>query len=737
MARGDWFYRRPELVLRPGPPPDLKAPLSRSADCQMDVKLANTSRPLLIVPLALSLPPPRAPARLWPEMARVSSMLTTVKAYSVPLMLFIGAMVYQLVVIPNTFPRSHYDVLGLKRHSSMQEVEEAYEKLVSSGNSDGELQKSSEFIKIRYAYELLTNPTWKRNYDTFGIEEQHDVIEEAKQKYAGKSYSGVHLPLLDAAASDSGDQASNAITLKDVLTSEADSPWLFMIYSSGSKCCAHRFDIWKRIAALLDGVANTGAVELGEVQLAAYLAERKPTGQLFYRNGIPSIVAFPPQCRNADCLVRFEGELSTDAVTDWFATTILSLPRIRYYSKESLGQAFMAKTSPHKVKVILFSKTGERATPFVRLAAKNYWSYASFAFVLWREEESSFWWNAFEVESAPAILILKDPGIKPVVHHGPVNNSWFSNLIEQNKHQELPQLRTGRLSRELNEMRQTMCRIREMLSSDGELSSVDNEESSIHAAVALKVRRLTFTWLNGESQEKYCLFYLQSETSYDTCGPRRDIADVPRLFIVRYKRNSTEENTEVKKNPRNMWDALLNEDADPAAQLVARYNGSNEIPEISKWISGIIKDGDSRDLPFYRTKTPELVPEGEEPMFSKGAQNILSRSTGMTQKIRGFIRGFFDRLGDPRIGPFLLLGALMSFGTIWLRRSKPSQPSQPDQSEQSSQPDQSEQPSRKEEAKTRRRERRRTTSKKDGPSSITDAEPKNAYQMPFSDSDSE
>lgn len=38
-------------------------------------------------------------------------------------------------------------------------------------------------------------------------------------------------------------------------------------------------------AALLDGVANTGAVELGEVQLAAYLAERKPTGQLFYRNG--------------------------------------------------------------------------------------------------------------------------------------------------------------------------------------------------------------------------------------------------------------------------------------------------------------------------------------------------------------------------------------------------------------------------------------------------------------------
>jgi len=38
-------------------------------------------------------------------------------------------------------------------------------------------------------------------------------------------------------------------------------------------------------AALLDGVANIGAVEFGDLQLAAYLAERKPTGQPFFRNG--------------------------------------------------------------------------------------------------------------------------------------------------------------------------------------------------------------------------------------------------------------------------------------------------------------------------------------------------------------------------------------------------------------------------------------------------------------------
>lgn len=47
-----------------------------------------------------------------------------------------------------------------------------------------------------------------------------------------------------------------------------------------------------------------------------------------------------------------------------------------------------------QVKVIFFSKTGERATPFMRQAAKDYWADASFAFILWREEESSYWWGA-------------------------------------------------------------------------------------------------------------------------------------------------------------------------------------------------------------------------------------------------------------------------------------------------------------------------------------------------------
>ncbi|KAH0975735.1 hypothetical protein GBA52_017635 [Prunus armeniaca] len=101
---------------------------------------------------------------------------------------------------------------------------------------------------------------------------------------------------------------------------------------------------------------------------------------------------------------------------------------------------------------------------------------------------------------------------------------------------------------------------------------------------------------------------------------------VPQLYIVRYKRNVTEEGDKPKENPKSIWDAVQDQELDPASQLVAKYNGSNEIPElvasfspfflllphIMKWISQIIKYGDSRDLPHYRTRTPHLVPEDSE-----------------------------------------------------------------------------------------------------------------------------
>ncbi|CAL5444904.1 unnamed protein product [Camellia sinensis] len=109
----------------------------------------------------------------------------------------------------------------------------------------------------------------------------------------------------------------------------------------------------------------------------------------------------------------------------------------------------------------------------------------------------------FGVESAPAIVFLKEHGVKRVVYH------------------ELPQLRSvtsmelgcdargysragnetaiwyclilaGRSSPELNKM---CAWIQEAL------SIVDNDQLSSPVVVALKEKWLTFTWLDGEAQQ--------------------------------------------------------------------------------------------------------------------------------------------------------------------------------------------------------------------------------------------
>ncbi|XP_048330716.2 uncharacterized protein LOC107405922 [Ziziphus jujuba] len=101
--------------------------------------------------------------------------------------------------------------------------------------------------------------------------------------------------------------------------------------------------------------------------------------------------------------------------------------------------------------------------------------------------------------------------------------------------------------------------------------------------------------------------------------------------------------------------SLQEQELDSAAQLVARYNGSAESPEIIKWISQIIKDGDSRDLPHYRTKTPDLVPEDADPIWIKSLQSITTPSA-VKQRFNGIMIRISDHIGDPSIGPILLLG---------------------------------------------------------------------------------
>lgn len=53
---------------------------------------------------------------------------------------------------------------------------------------------------------------------------------------------------------------------------------------------------------------------------------------------------------------------------------------------------------------------------------------------------------------------------------------------------------------------------------------------------------------------------------------------------------------------------------------------------------------------------------------------MLSARNAVKQKIRSIALHVGDYMRDPRIGPGLLLGACISFGTVWLKSSQTNQP---------------------------------------------------------------
>jgi curved DNA-binding protein len=67
-------------------------------------------------------------------------------------------------------PRDYYDVLGVSRTASQQEIQRAYRKLARTYHPDVNKDPSAEdrFKEISQAYDVLSDPDTRKRYDAFG-----------------------------------------------------------------------------------------------------------------------------------------------------------------------------------------------------------------------------------------------------------------------------------------------------------------------------------------------------------------------------------------------------------------------------------------------------------------------------------------------------------------------------------------------------------------------------------------
>ncbi|EFJ14631.1 hypothetical protein SELMODRAFT_423335 [Selaginella moellendorffii] len=245
---------------------------------------------------------------------------------------------------------------------------------------------------------------------------------------------------------------------------------------------------------------------------------------------------------------------------------------------------FIQKSGLHKVKVILFFDTRERALPFIREAAKKYSELMSFRCVLWRQEEASIWKSRLGLDLAPAVVFIKDPGVQPIIVYGKnllfgsfemisftsVTPSW---KLWKNIKFMLQSITASKLgcdpadfSAAGKDVETWYCVVvagrpaDEFLIVD-DLVSEDIDSHNFAAATAYKDKRLSL----GEMQKKFCYYCLPFEPIHETCGLRQNQEqDVARIFMIHFRR-------------------------DP----------NHQKPVVLLWISNSVRNGDTNEIPFF------------------------------------------------------------------------------------------------------------------------------------------
>ena len=69
-----------------------------------------------------------------------------------------------------TEKRDYYDVLGINRQATDEDIKKSYRKLAFQYHPDRNKDKSAEekFKEVNQAYEILSDPQKRANYDRFG-----------------------------------------------------------------------------------------------------------------------------------------------------------------------------------------------------------------------------------------------------------------------------------------------------------------------------------------------------------------------------------------------------------------------------------------------------------------------------------------------------------------------------------------------------------------------------------------
>lgn len=394
-----------------------------------------------------------------------------------------------------------YDVLGLKRAASTQDIRKAYKQYAKEWHPDKNKHEDaqSKFVDINKAYEILSDPTRRKMFDQRGfVDEGQPTADHFTGQPSFTHNGGFKFQFKMPEMSFFYQQSITLRTYENtVLPQSQKQMYLIIIYSEWCLTCLHVLPLWQRLAEELEPVG---------IQLAAvhYDQETELARKLGGRRGeLPHLVLV------SDSRVSYfnEDQFSIAKVIEFIRGRF---PRhlILEVTDEN-GDEMLQGWKDNKVRVLLFGKMDMIRLRYLALAFK-YRSHAIFGYVQVNSETSAQLRQRFSVPpNMDSLLLFHEDDKRPAARLSMADlpYSTLKDVIEANKYLQLPRLSSQSMLDSLcpperSNARRRLCVI--LVTQDRPEDDEPREQlRQFTRQFKFSRERITFTYIYGDKQNEF------------------------------------------------------------------------------------------------------------------------------------------------------------------------------------------------------------------------------------------
>lgn len=416
-----------------------------------------------------------------------------------------------------------YEVLGIRRGATQQEVKKAYRAIVKEAHPDRNKAPDAQdkFVQITRAYELLSDPERRRNYDNHGVTEDTPNFNK-KHDYSQYNRFGDpfdHLRDLFGDNFNSFKQGGNrenifhkqSITYKayanTLVPNSYKQPYLILFYSDWCFSCAQVIPMWAKLVEELEpigfGLATVHTEH--ERELARKVGVKE----------LPHLV------------------LLTDGKVTHYRESMLSVVKVLEFIRRKLPYKLVQRVNDdnldeflhgwmdNRVRVLLFGKLDVVRLRYLTSGFK-FRERAAIGYVQVTAGDTKATVDRFQVDvRRDTLLLFQEDSEKPVASLAMADlpTDTILSVIEQHQFLQLPRLSSQRVfdalcPEESSKTRKRLCVVLFTRDSD-EHKEYRQTMREFILTNRFSADRVRFTYILAERQKQFTKTVLQGSKAED------------------------------------------------------------------------------------------------------------------------------------------------------------------------------------------------------------------------------